>query len=93
MHTPITEYRTWIEISRAAIKHNYQTFRGLIEPKTKLMAVVKSNAYGHELIGFAKATAALGVDLLGVDSITEAKSLREAGIKKPILFISGRYLR
>lgn len=87
MHTPITEYRTWIEISRAAIKHNYQTFRGLIEPKTKLMAVVKSNAYGHELIGFAKATAALGVDFLGVDSITEAKSLREAGIKKPILVL------
>ncbi len=87
MRTPISEYRTWIEISRSAIKHNYQTFRGLIKPKTKLLAVVKSNAYGHELVGFGETMADLGADFLGVDSITEAKSLRQAGIKKPILVL------
>ncbi|MBI5530107.1 MAG: alanine racemase [Candidatus Doudnabacteria bacterium] len=81
------QYRTWIEISQKAITHNYKTFRSLVNPKVKYLAVVKSNAYGHELIGFAKAQSKLGADFLGVDSITEAKSLRESGIKKPILVL------
>lgn len=51
------------------------------------MAVVKSNAYGHELLGFSKTLVNLGVDALGVDSITEAQALRQAGIKKPILVL------
>ncbi len=82
-----TQYRTWIEISKSAIKNNYNIFRNLIKPQTQLMAVVKSNAYGHELLSFSKYISSLGSDWLGVDSITEAKTLREAGIKKPILVL------
>ena len=51
------------------------------------MAVVKSNAYGHGLIDFSRATENLGVDWFGVDSIIEAESLRESGLKKPILVL------
>ena len=76
-----TQYRTWIEISKSAIKNNYNIFRNLIKPEVQLMAVVKSNAYGHELLSFSKYVSTLGADWLGVDSITEAKSLREAGVK------------
>lgn len=79
------ELRTWIEVSRSAISANYRTFRKLIGPKVALLGVVKSNAYGHELIGFSRQLAQLGVDWLGVDSITEALALRRAGIKTPIL--------
>ncbi|MEK7161473.1 MAG: alanine racemase [Patescibacteria group bacterium] len=82
-----TQYRTWIEISKSAIKNNYNIFRNLIKPEVQLMAVVKSNAYGHELLSFSKYVSTLGADWLGVDSITEAKSLREAGVKKPILVL------
>lgn len=79
--------RTWIEIDRRAIKHNYKIFRSCINPETKLMSVVKSNAYGHGLIDFSKEVASLGADWLGADSIVEALHLREVGIKKPILVL------
>ncbi len=81
------KYRTWIEVSKLAIEQNYKIFRGLLSDKTKLLAVVKSNAYGHELVGFAQCASSLGADWLGVDSITEAKTLRTHGIKKPILVL------
>ncbi|MSU55439.1 MAG: alanine racemase [Candidatus Taylorbacteria bacterium] len=79
--------RTWIEIDRKAIRHNYGVFRKLISPKTKLMAVVKSNAYGHGLVDFSKEVTALGADYLGVDSMTEARALRREGIVLPILVL------
>ena len=79
--------RTWIELDKAALRHNLQIFRRLIGPNRQLMAVVKSNAYGHGLIDFSRAAAALGVDWFGVDSIVEAESLRRAKIKQPILVL------
>lgn len=79
--------RTWIEIDRKAIKHNFCVFKSLISKKTKLMAVVKSNAYGHGLVDFAKEMEKLGADYLGVDSVTEALALRQSGLKLPILIL------
>ena len=46
--------RTWIEVDRKAIRHNLVIFRSLIPKKTKLMAMVKSNAYGHGLVDFSR---------------------------------------
>src|SRR3989344_7003018 len=79
--------RTWIEIDKSAVKHNYQILRKTISKKCLLMAVVKSNAYGHGLLDFSKNITSLGADWLGVDSVTEAIPLRKAGIKKPILIL------
>jgi len=79
--------RTWVEIDRKAAEKNYKVFRSVVSPKTKLMAVVKSNAYGNELVGFSKIMDELGADIFGVDSITEGVALRDAGIKKPILVL------
>ena len=79
--------RTWIEINQSALKNNYNQFRRLIGKSRHLMAVVKSNAYGHSLIDFSMLAEKLGVDWFGVDSIVEAESLRMAGIKKPILVL------
>lgn len=79
--------RTWIEVDKKAIANNYRVFRKLIPKKTMLMAVVKSNAYGHSLIDFSKTVVLLGVDWLGVDSVVEAVALRRIGIKKPILIL------
>lgn len=80
--------RTWIEIDTQALRRNYATFRKVLGPAVKLMAVVKSNAYGHDLIEFAKAVERLGTDWLGVDSVTEGLALRRAGLKIP-LFVLG----
>ena len=81
------DLRTWIEIDRSALKNNYKEFRRLINPKCLLMAIVKSNAYGHSLIDFSHNIEKLKVDWFGVDSITEANSLRKNGLKKPILVL------
>ncbi len=86
--------RTWVEIDRGAVKHNYDTFRGMLKKPTRIMSVVKSNAYGHGLVLFAKEMTRLGVDWLGVDSYEEALELRKAGIKKPIMvlgYVSPKY--
>lgn len=79
--------RIWIEIDRKAIKHNYGVFRGLIDKGTKMLGVVKSNAYGHNLTEFAKELEKLGVDYLAVDSAVEGLALRREGIKTPILIL------
>jgi len=78
--------RTWIEIDKKAIYHNIAEFRKIIKPNIKIMAIIKSNAYGHGLVDFAK-TAENRVDWLGVDSIIEGLKLRQKGIKKPILVL------
>ncbi len=78
--------RTWIEVDKKAIFHNISEFRKLIKPRVKLMAVIKSNAYGHGLVDFAKIVEN-NVDWFGVDSITEGLKLRQKGLKKPILVL------
>lgn len=79
--------RTWIEIDKRHIRHNYSLFRSLIPQNCKLMAIVKSNAYGHNLEDFSVTIEKLGADWLGVDSITEALALRKINIKIPILVL------
>lgn len=79
--------RTWIEIDRKALWHNFDVFKKRISKRTKLMAVVKSNAYGHSLLDFSREMERLGADFLGVDSIVEALALRREGIRIPILVL------
>lgn len=79
--------RTWIEIDTKALTHNYHFFRSWLKPQTKLLAVTKSNAYGHSLIDYAQLMSKLGADYLGVDSIVEALTLRQNKITKPILVL------
>jgi len=42
-------HTSWLEINEENIKHNINVFRNLIDKKTKLGVVLKSNAYGHGL--------------------------------------------
>jgi alanine racemase len=79
--------RTWVEVGKKALKQNYDSIRRILEPNCKLMAVVKSNAYGHGLIDYTKTMDSFGVDWFGVDSIVEALKLRQEGVKKPILVL------
>lgn len=79
--------KTWIEINTKAVAHNFKVIKSLLQPKTKLWAVVKSNAYGHGLTLFSALANQLGVDGFGVDSVVEGLKLRENGIKKPILVL------
>jgi alanine racemase len=80
--------RCWVEIDGRALRHNFKVLRGLIPRATRFLAVVKANAYGHGLVPTARELAAIGVDWLGVANVAEGISLREAGIRLPILLLS-----
>ncbi len=94
--TEKTKLRTWVELDREAMKKNYELFRKIIKKPARFMCVVKSNAYGHGLVPFAKEMVRLGVDYLGVDSFEEGLELRQNGIKKPIMvfgYVSPAYFQ
>jgi alanine racemase len=79
--------RTWIELDRKALAGNLRLFRGVMPYGCGIMAVCKSNAYGHGLYDLAPLLEELGVDWFGVDSIVEAVTLREKGIRRPLLVL------
>src|SRR3989338_3352984 len=80
-------FKTWIEIKKSSIEHNFGAIKSLLKPKTEFWAVVKSNAYGHGLVAFSKIAENLAVDGFCVDSVIEANKLREEYIRKPILVL------
>ena len=81
-------HRCWVEVDGRALRHNFKILRGLIPRATRLMAVVKANAYGHGLVLTARELASIGVDWLGVANLTEGMALREADVRLPILLLS-----
>jgi alanine racemase len=79
----------WAEISLKAIARNLKVVRRHIGPKPEILAVVKSNAYGLGAVPVAKALEKAGADRFGVTCGNEGIELREAGIRKPILVLTG----
>lgn len=77
----------WVEISKKNLLHNISIIRELIGRKKKLMAVVKSNAYGHGMFEVANIALKGPVDWLGVNSIEEGIELRNKGIDVPIFIL------
>lgn len=73
-------------IDRRALRHNFQQIRQFA-PHSRLIAVVKANAYGHGLLETAKTLK--DADCYGVARIGEALKLRSGGIVKPILMLEG----
>ena len=82
----LEQTRTWAEISLSNLEHNYRTLRACA-PESKFLGVVKANAYGHGAVPVAKKLEALGADCLAVACLAEAKELREAGIRMPIMIL------
>ncbi|PSB59414.1 alanine racemase [Chamaesiphon polymorphus] len=81
------QQRAWVEIDLAALVHNVRQVRGLLKPDTKMMAVVKADAYGHGAIVVARTLVAAGVEWLAVATVPEGIELRAAGIGAPILLL------
>lgn len=79
--------RTWVEIDLNKVIHNTKVVDKLIG-KTKIMAVVKANAYGHGDIEIARLLQdEMGVDFFAVSSVDEALELRNGGIVENILIL------
>ena len=79
-------FKSWVEISKIALLRNLEVFRKITSGKTKILCVVKANAYGHGLAEIAKILSTKA-DWFGVDNIDEALIIRRLKIKKPLLVL------
>ncbi|HEY3859195.1 MAG TPA: alanine racemase, partial [Gammaproteobacteria bacterium] len=73
-------------IDLGALRHNLRRVRELA-PRSRIMAVVKANAYGHGLAIAAQALA--DADAFAVASLDEAQIVRRAGLSNPIVLLEG----
>ena len=81
--------RVTATVDLAAIRHNLRRVRQLA-PRSKVMAAVKADAYGHGAVQVARALEAEGVDSLAVACMEEAMQLREAHLlTTPITLLEG----
>ena len=84
----MSEPTTYAAIDLGALGRNLTAIRD--RTKRLVLLPVKANAYGHGLVGVAKAAIDHGwADWLGVATVSEGVRLREAGVKAPILKLSG----
>ena len=75
-----------VVIDKQALKHNFLRVKELA-PKSKIMAIIKADAYGHGLVRVAKTLNE--ADAFGVASLEEAEQIRSASIKTPIVLLEG----
>ncbi|MDF2609757.1 MAG: alanine racemase [Lachnospiraceae bacterium] len=80
-------FRVTANIDLDAISSNILNIKKLIGNSTKLMAIIKADAYGHGALPIAKTLDSLGVDAFGIAILEEGIELREAGIHKPVLIL------
>ena len=87
----------WAEVRLSALTHNLRSIqrrlasqaRAARAKRPKILAVVKANAYGHGAVPVARTLARGGADWFGVTCSAEGIELREGGIRKPILLLTG----
>ena len=77
-----------LELNLRGTLDNYRYFRSLLEPQTKLLVLVKANAYGHGAVEFAAMMQRAGADYLAVAYPVEGLELRRSGISLPILVLT-----
>lgn len=81
------EQRVVAEIDLDAIAFNIQNIRKLTSKETKIMGVVKADAYGHGAVQVSKVLLENGADWLAVAVLPEAVQLRNHGVDAPILVL------
>ncbi len=78
-----------IEINKKDLKNNLNIIKSdLCNTDTRIIAVVKANGMGLDLIQYSKFLIENGIDFLAVATIDEAIKLREAGISVDILMLT-----
>jgi alanine racemase len=75
-------------IDTQALRNNLAILRKSA-PQSRMVAVVKANGYGHGLVTVARALS--NADAFAVARIEEAWTLRDAGVKQPIVLLEGVY--
>ena len=80
----------WVEIDLARLRNNLRLIRRDLPRPVQLMAVVKDEAYGHGALDAARIALEEGAWGLGLSTLEEAMTLREAGVSAPLLLLGER---
>ncbi len=84
---PRAAWLSWIEIDADAFRHNMGLFRARLASNTRLLLVVKANAYGHGLASISALAESAGADWLGVHALEEGIAARSHGWTRPVLIM------
>ena len=79
---------TRVEVDLKVLADNFKAIKAHVK-ESKVMPILKANAYGHGLVRVAQLYEELKADCLGVAVVEEGILLREMGIKMPILVLGG----
>ncbi|MDD5005285.1 MAG: alanine racemase [Candidatus Omnitrophica bacterium] len=79
---------THVEINLSNIEYNFNQVKRLVGSKTKILAVLKADAYGHGAVKVAQRLQSCGVESIGVATIPEAIELRNNKINASILLLT-----
>ena len=79
--------RTWAEIDLDALAYNFHVLQDRVGKDVKVLGVVKADAYGHGARELSRELEALGAGYLAVSNLDEAREIRKAGVKLPILIL------
>ncbi|MBQ8483500.1 MAG: alanine racemase [Bacteroidales bacterium] len=77
-----------LEINLSGCLENYRYFRSRLQDSTRLLVLVKANAYGHGAVEFASLMEDAGADYLAVAYPVEGAELRQAGISLPVMVLT-----
>ena len=84
MHRP-----TWVEIDLSALRHNLLAIKNSVGKQTKIMGIVKADAYGHGDYEVSRVLLNNDVEMLGIAILEEGIQLREKGTESPLLLLGG----
>ena len=80
--------QTELEVNLSALRHNLNVFSKHLRPETKILSIIKANAYGTGSVVLARFLEGIGIDYVAVAYTDEGIELREAGINLPILVLN-----
>ena len=90
---PSKDMRAWVEIDLNALAHNVSKMRALLPEGCELMAIVKSDAYGHGAVKCAERLHREGVGLFAVATVIEGVRLRDSLAEAEILILGYTHAR
>jgi len=84
----LKNHKTYLEIDLEAVQQNIEVYKSQLRSTTKILIMVKSNAYGAGVEKMSLFYEEIGVDYLGVAYVDEGVELRNSGVTLPILVMN-----
>jgi Alr-MurF fusion protein len=81
-------HETLLEVNLEAMAHNLKQYQQILQPSTKIMAMVKAFSYGTGGFEIARLLEFSKVDYLSVAYVDEGVSLRKSGIRLPVVVMN-----